>query len=371
MYAKKLSDFIVHEDDDIRDAYWRFSARGGVSIVCNDDDKFIGVIGQTDWNKILHATNPDKVVVRDVVNKKCTTIGVEDTYSKARDIYADKAIEYIPVISEEGDVIDLFTRQRAFYKKYFEEGKLPKMNYAIMLYAGAIQAKNLGYKAISAIEFGVAGGNGLLAMQFHAREISRLIGIEIQVYGFDTGSGLPTYDVNYLDMPFHWKQGLFEMDFSDLEKKLETTKLVIGKIEDTLPSFFDIYNSAPVGVIAVDVDLYTATLPILSMMENGKTECFTPRIYMYFDDIFSGYECLGENVAIKEFNERNKGRMNICPEGKNSGLSWELFHGINYHKQGQYDNNIKICHMFHHPDYNKFIRTAPSNYPIRNYSRFV
>ena len=367
MYAKKLSDFIVHENDDIRDAYWRFSCGGGITIVCNDNDKFIGVIGRTDWDKILRSTNPDKVVVKDVVNKKCTTIGVEDTYSKARDIFADNSFEYIPVISDEGDVVDLFTRRRAFYKKYYEENNLDRMNYAKMLYAGAIQAKNLGYKAISAIEFGVASGDGLLAMQFHAREISRLIGIEIQVYGFDTGKGLPDFDVNYLDMPFQWKQGLFEMDFSDLEKKLEKAKLVIGNMEDTLPSFFDAYNPAPIGVIAVDVDLYTSTLPILSMLENGKTECFAPRIYAYFDDIFGGYECLGQNAAIKAFNEKNKGVINICPEGTGTGLFW--LHGTN--KPRQADDNIKICHVFRHPDYNKFIRTGPTNYPIINYSRTV
>lgn len=369
MYAPKLSDFIAHENDDIRDAYWRFSKGGGITIVCDDNDKFIGVIGKADWDKILHSTNPDKTVVKDVVNKECTTIGVEDTYSKARDVFADKAIRYIPVVNEERDVIDLFTKLRAFYRQYFMENMLHKMNYAKMIYEGAIQAKKLGYKAISAIEFGVASGDGLLAMQFHAREISRLIGIEIQVYGFDTGKGLPAYDVSYLDMPFQWKQGLFEMDFSDLEKKLEKAKLVIGKMEDTLPSFFDAYNPAPVGVIAVDVDLYTSTLPVLNMLENGKAEYFAPRIYTYFDDILGGYECLGQNAAIKAFNEKNKGVMNISPEGTERGLCW--LHGAGTNRPTYYDDKIKICHMFHHPDYNKFIRTGTSNYPITNYWRIV
>lgn len=85
-------------------------------------------------------------------------------------------------------------------------------------------------------------GNGLLVLQFHAREISRLLEIEIQVYGFDTGKGLLSYNVSHLDMPFHWQQGLFEMDFSGLNQKLESAKLIIGDSSDTIPTFFDSYR---------------------------------------------------------------------------------------------------------------------------------
>lgn len=44
---------------------------------------------------------------------------------------------------------------------------------------------------ISAIEFGVDGGNGLLAMENIAQEVEKEVPVEFEIYGFDTGSGLP------------------------------------------------------------------------------------------------------------------------------------------------------------------------------------
>ena len=56
---------------------------------------------------------------------------------------------------------------------------------------GAALAKKLGHRRVSVLEFGVAGGRGLIDLEYHAREVSRELEIEIDVYGFDTGSGLP------------------------------------------------------------------------------------------------------------------------------------------------------------------------------------
>lgn len=48
-----------------------------------------------------------------------------------------------------------------------------------------------GMSAISVIEFGVAGGNGLLALQEFAVQVEKSTGVEIFVYGFDTAARLP------------------------------------------------------------------------------------------------------------------------------------------------------------------------------------
>ena len=64
-------------------------------------------------------------------------------------------------------------------------------HYAYGIYSAADLAKRLGLSAISVIEFGVAGGRGLLAMENIAREISsNFTKIEILVLGFDGGQGL-------------------------------------------------------------------------------------------------------------------------------------------------------------------------------------
>jgi hypothetical protein len=62
--------------------------------------------------------------------------------------------------------------------------------YGMCLYQAAEEAKALGYKAITAIEMGVAGGNGLLCMCDHRDEIRKVLGIDIEVKGFDSGVGL-------------------------------------------------------------------------------------------------------------------------------------------------------------------------------------
>lgn len=357
-----MKNYVVNVNEDIKSAYWKFSRYGGITIVCDDANLFLGIIGKRDWYKAIHSINPSECdEIKKVMNKHCTTIGTNDTYAQARSVYAEKNIEYIPVIDDERNILDLFTRKRAFYKHFFDNNDLYRMNYANMIMASAVQARKLGYKSISVIEFGVASGNGLLAMQFHAREISRLTGIEIQVYGFDTGKGLPNYNVNYLDMPFLWKQGLFEMDFTELSIKLDSTKLVVGDIKETLSTFFDEYHPAPIAAISVDVDLYTSCLPILEMIENNNLDKFMPRIYMYFDDVMKGYECLGENVAIKQFNARNDA-IQISPEGADGTLFW--LHGRNIPHNPA--DNIKICHLFEHKDYNKFIRDMDGNILLNN-----
>jgi hypothetical protein len=91
----------------------------------------------------------------------------------------------------------------------------PKPEYAHCVYAGAFLGKSLGYSKISVIEFGVAGGRGLTALERHAEIIGREMGIEIEVYGFDTGKGLPKSD-DYRDLPYIWREGFYKMDVEKL-----------------------------------------------------------------------------------------------------------------------------------------------------------
>src|SRR5262249_27138323 len=73
-------------------------------------------------------------------------------------------------------------------------------HYARRVLNGAFLAEALGMKRISAIEFGVAGGNGLVILEVIAREVAELMGVEVDVYGFDTGKGYPK-PVDYRDSP--------------------------------------------------------------------------------------------------------------------------------------------------------------------------
>ena len=90
------------------------------------------------------------------------------------------------------------------------------------MYQGARLAKLLGIPRISVLEFGVAGGNGLVVIEQHARWIQRELGVGLEIYGFDTGEGLPE-PVDYRDLPYGWKAGFFKMDRAVLDRRLQSS----------------------------------------------------------------------------------------------------------------------------------------------------
>jgi len=123
---------------------------------------------------------------------------------------------------------------------------LPYSYYAYGIYHGCRIAKALGLKAVSAIEFGVAGGNGLLAMESHARTVEKLTGVKVDVYGFDTGEGM-TPPRDHRDMPYRFKQGNYKMNVAKLEKRLASAKLVLGDVGNTAGTFIERYSPAPIA----------------------------------------------------------------------------------------------------------------------------
>ena len=97
---------------------------------------------------------------------------------------------------------------------------LKRMQYAYICFQAAKLGKKLGYEKISVIEYGVAGGQGLLILEEHVKEIENYLNIKIDIYGFDTGEGLPE-PVDYRDLPYHWKKGFYSMEKDNLKNKLK------------------------------------------------------------------------------------------------------------------------------------------------------
>ncbi|MDE7203516.1 MAG: hypothetical protein K2O91_16850 [Lachnospiraceae bacterium] len=243
----------------------------------------------------------------------------------------------MPVIDYENNIIDMFSRRRAFFKNAYRAGDLERMVYARNIWKMAEAAQQIGIKEFSIIEFGVAGGNGLVAAEFYAREISRLFDLKIEVYGFDNAAGLPAIKENYIqkEMPYLWYGGLFDyMNIEKLNKRLRSAKLIIGDIEETLKDFIEVFHPAPIGVIFVDVDQYAGTAAILSFLESDDNN-FLPRMNIYFDDMSFETESRGEHRAILEFNQRNT-NMKIIPEDLRT--------------------REKRCFRYQHPLYDKEIK---------------
>src|ERR1035441_9247881 len=70
-------------------------------------------------------------------------------------------------------------------------GIFDRPHYAYGVYSAADLAKRLGLSSIQVIEFGVAGGKGLIALERIAAAIETDLGIQISVSGFDSGEGMP------------------------------------------------------------------------------------------------------------------------------------------------------------------------------------
>jgi hypothetical protein len=235
-------------------------------------------------------------------------------------------------------------------------GLVPRPHYAYCMYQAARLAKLLKVPRISVLEFGVAGGQGLLVIETHARWIERELGVGLDIYGFDTGEGLPE-PLDYRDVPYAWKAGFFKMDRAALEKRLAVSRLVIGNVRDTGRTFFDQFNPAPIGCAFHDLDFYSSTRDALTILD-APSKRFLPRIFHYFDDIIGTdlvlqNEYVGQRRAILEYNESHIDRkIAHCYQ----------FHHRKTHKK--WHEQIFAFHDFAHPQYNQFIEVENQQLPL-------
>src|SRR5271154_5087730 len=128
------------------------------------------------------------------------------------------------------------------YERRLLLGAVDRPHYAHCLFQGASLARRLGLARISALEFGVARGKGLICLERHASEIARITGVGIDIYGFDTGEGLPPPE-DYRDLPYHWQSGFYKMDLPRLKARLRSAQIVLGDLRETGPTF--VANYAP------------------------------------------------------------------------------------------------------------------------------
>jgi hypothetical protein len=197
---------------------------------------------------------------------------------------------------------------------------------------------------VSIIEFGVASGRGLLALERIAEKAEEMIKIGIDVYGFDTGGGLPKSQ-DYRDCPNLWIEGQFPMDKEKLERRLRRASLKLGLVKDTVPDFLE-SMPAPVAFVSIDLDLYHSTRDALRLFAADHDRVL-PRVLCYFDDImgltYSDYN--GERLAIFEFNTIHPMRKISPLYGLKFFVPWDQ-------ASAQWPNLIYFAHIFDHPLYN-------------------
>ena len=216
---------------------------------------------------------------------------------------------------------------------------VPRPWYGFPIFNSLKLAKALGYKKVSIIEFGVAGGSGLVNIEYHVKEIQKIIDIEVEIYGFDSGVGLPKLE-DYRDLPYFWKEGFYKMDVPKIKSRLNSAKLVLGDVKETLKNF----ECAPIACVMIDLDYYSSTVAALDIFNKPHL----PRVFCYFDDVapISGEVCLyseytGELLAINEYNNKNTAKKITKYIGKNT----------------KYRNNMYIFNNFEHQKYGVYVNS--------------
>lgn len=224
-----------------------------------------------------------------------------------------------------------------------------KPSYAWGMLRAAKLAKALGLKGFTAIEFGVAQGKGLAEMESIATAIEKTFGIEVDVFGFDSGVGLPPPD-GIKDVPYLWKTGDFAMGTDNPTiQALKKAQLVLGDARKTVEGFAGRVRH-PIGFISFDFDFYSATKAALQVCDFPDDKIL-PRVYCYFDDVAGEGDDLteyaGELLAIKEFNDTHSDRK----MSKINGFS--SFRAI----KSSWNECVYVLHCFDHRDYSRYVVT--------------
>jgi hypothetical protein len=233
------------------------------------------------------------------------------------------------------------------YRDRLELNWIDRPHYGHCIFEAVQLAARLHVPRISVIEFGCGGGNGLVNAEMHISEAKKIFPVDVELYGFDTGAGMPVPQ-DYRDFPHYFKPGLYKMDPDLLRRKLRFAKLVLGPVKETCNTFISEYQPAPIGCVFHDLDFYSSTADALTIFDADPAS-FLPRIYMYFDDIKGTHvwavsEFAGELLAIDEFN-RNHAFKKIA-----TGRSMPL-----HYPDQDWADQIYIYHDFQHPQYNVYV----------------
>ncbi|MDE1985078.1 MAG: hypothetical protein KGJ53_01065 [Alphaproteobacteria bacterium] len=217
-----------------------------------------------------------------------------------------------------------------------------RQQFAFPILHAADKAREAGLKKLTLVEFGVANGAGLLNMCRIAVSVTKVTGVEFEVFGFDTGSGMPAA-VDYRDHPEMFQQNDFPMDVERLNAALPPfASLVLGNVADTVPAFLaKLSPRAPLAFVSMDLDYYSSTKTALEIF-NGAPEHYLQAALLYLDDtvIETANPWCGELLAINEFNDENEHRK-IAP--------FPMLRSRRLFKNPRWIEQIYLVHIMDHP----------------------
>lgn len=230
------------------------------------------------------------------------------------------------------------------FARLVSEVRHPRAHYVWGVMQAARLAAVLEMRRISVVEFGVAGGNGLMALEETADRVAAVYGVDIEVHGFDMGTGLPA-PTDARDMPNLFAEGDYPMNPEQLRARLRHARLWLGPVRQTAGQFTR-SPAPPVAFIAFDLDLYSSTMDAFDVLA-AAPERLLPRVHCYFDDIMglTYGDCNGERLAISDFNTSHTPRRAISP-----------IYGLKYFVPPAYaarawTEKFYLAHVFDHSRY--------------------
>lgn len=240
------------------------------------------------------------------------------------------------------NLLSLFVGVFGSFRAKVEFDLVVRMHHAWGLLYAADQAKRCGIRELTALEFGVASGAGLLNMREVAERVTRETGIAFRIIGFDAGTGLPR-PKDYRDHPEHYRQGDYPMvNRAELLARLpENTAIVFGDVRETVRGFLA-GEFAPIGFVSFDLDFYSSTRDALEVL-SGAPDRYLPWTVCYFDDVhfLEHNEFQGALLALNEFNDSRADR-------KLTPVNWldhyRLFHWAAWVRR------MYFLHLFEHPE---------------------
>jgi hypothetical protein len=181
------------------------------------------------------------------------------------------------------------SRENPFFRRLCAESGC-NHNYVWGVLQTGNLARSLAIKRVSVLEFGVAGGNGLVALEKISGKVADHYGVEIDVYGFDTGIGLPEPH-DYRDLPDICSQADFPMEPEKLRQRLKTAKLFLGLVGKTITDFIE---SGP-GLLPLSLSIWISTAPQCKGSRFSKPE----KSSCYLEFIVSSTTCLRAVISME------------------------------------------------------------------------
>ena len=209
------------------------------------------------------------------------------------------------------------------FSKKIDYDLVPRQPYAFGLKTAFNEAKSLGVKKITIIEFGVASGAGLFNLAQISKKLSVELKVDYEIIGFDTGKGMPK-PLDYRDHPEKYGYGDFPTLGLNPEKLPQKTRLIIGEIDASLSEYKEKLNEdSLIAFVSIDVDYYSSTRDCMNLF-SGLQSLYLPKVVIYLDDVnnIDHNQYCGELLAISEYNNEDFPRK-IC---KMTQLrNWRIF----------------------------------------------